>query len=75
MGECYMAMMEMDEHFQAMNIEEHRTVIEPIERLEEILLDDSNLIKRPRLVPLLAQRSAKHLRLFSKITEMYLLEP
>ena len=36
-----MAMMEMDEHFQAMNIEEHRTVIEPIERLEEILLDDS----------------------------------
>ena len=24
-----------------MNIEEHRTVIEPVERLEEILLDDS----------------------------------
>ena len=32
--ECYTAMMEMD-------IEEHRTVAEPIERLEEIRLNDS----------------------------------
>ena len=39
--ECYIAMMEMDDHLQAMNIEEHRTVTEPIEKLEEILLDDS----------------------------------
>ena len=39
--ECYIAMMEMDDHFQAMNIEEHRTVTEPVEKLEEILLDDS----------------------------------
>ena len=23
--ECYVAIMEMDDHFQAMNIEEHRT--------------------------------------------------
>ena len=38
--ECYIVMMEMDDHLQAMNIEEHRTVIEPVERLEEILLDD-----------------------------------
>jgi len=36
-----MVMMEMDDHLQAMNIEEHRTVTEPVERLEEILLDDS----------------------------------
>ena len=39
--ECYKAMMEMDDHLQAMNIEEHRTVVEPIERLEEIRLNDS----------------------------------
>jgi len=38
--ECYVAMMEMDNHLQAMNIEEHQTMIEPIERLKEILLDD-----------------------------------
>ena len=41
--ECYTAMMEMDDHLQAMNIEEHWTVVEPIERLEEIHLNYSNL--------------------------------
>ena len=30
-------MMEMNNHLQAMNIEEHRTVTEPVEKLEEIL--------------------------------------
>ena len=39
--ECYIAMMEMDDHFQAMSIEEHRTMVEPIERLEDILLNVS----------------------------------
>ena len=39
--ECYIAIMEMDDHLQAMNTEEHRIVIEPIEKLEEIPLDDS----------------------------------
>ena len=40
--ECYMAMMEMDDHLQAMNIEEHRTTAEPVEKLEEVFLDDLN---------------------------------
>ena len=39
--ECYVAMMEIDDHFQAMSIEEHQTMAEPVERLEDILLDDS----------------------------------
>ena len=39
--ECYVAMMEMDDHLQATNIEKHQMVIEPAERLEEIVLDDS----------------------------------
>ena len=38
-----MAMMEMDDHLQAMSIEEHRMVTEPIEKLEEVLLNDSKL--------------------------------
>ena len=38
--ECYITMMEMDDHIQAMNIKEHWMVIEPIEKLEEIPLDD-----------------------------------
>ena len=41
--ECYVAMMEMDDHLQAMNIEEHRMATELVEKLEEILLDDSKL--------------------------------
>ena len=40
--ECYVAMMEIDDHLQSMNIEEHRTAMEPVEKLEEVLLDDSD---------------------------------
>ena len=40
--ECYVAIMEMDDHLQAMSIEEHRTTTEPVEKLEEVFLDDSN---------------------------------
>ena len=34
--------MEMDDHLQAMSIEEHQTTTEPMEKLEEVFLDDSN---------------------------------
>ena len=40
--ECYITMMEIDDHLQAMNIEEHRTTTEPMEKLEEVFLDDSD---------------------------------
>ena len=40
-GECYIAMLEMDDHLQTMSIEEQRAVSEPVEGLEEILLDIS----------------------------------
>ena len=40
--ECYVAMMEMDDHFQAMSIEEHKMTTEPVEKLEEVFLEDSN---------------------------------
>ena len=40
--ECYVAMMEMEDHLQAMNIEEHQTATELVEKLEEVFLDDSN---------------------------------
>ena len=39
---CYVAMMKMDNHLQAMSIEEHRTTTEPVKKLEEVFLDDSN---------------------------------
>ena len=40
--ECYVAMMETDDHLQAMSIEEHRITTQLIEKLEEVFLDDSN---------------------------------
>ena len=40
--ECYIAMMEMEDQVQALNIEEHWTVTEPVEKLEEIPLDSSD---------------------------------
>ena len=38
--ECYITMLEMDNHLQTMSIEEQRTMVEPVEGLEEVLLDD-----------------------------------
>ena len=43
------AMLEMDDHLQTMNIEKQRIVAEPIERLEEILLDDSKPDRTTRI--------------------------
>ena len=37
---CYIAMLEMDNHLQALNIEERKVTVEPTEDLEEISLDD-----------------------------------
>ncbi|XP_075650079.1 uncharacterized protein LOC142620620 [Castanea sativa] len=46
---CYIAMLEMDDHLQAMIIEEHPMVAEPVEKLEEIHLDDSKLNQTTRI--------------------------
>ena len=47
--ECYVAMMEMDDHLQAMSIEEHRMMTEPVEKLEEVCLDDSKLDRTTKI--------------------------
>ena len=49
-----------------MNIEEQRMVAEPVEGLEEILLDNSKLDRTTRIITL------EHSRLFLKKTRMYL---
>ena len=38
--ECYIVMLELDNHLQTMNIEEQRMVAELVERLEKMLLDN-----------------------------------
>ena len=42
-------MMEMDDHLQAINIEEHWMVMEPVEKLEEILLNNSKLNRMTKI--------------------------
>ena len=38
--ECYIAMLEMDDHQQTMCIEEQRALAEPIEELEEVTVNE-----------------------------------
>ena len=47
--ECYVAMLEMDDHLQTMYIEEQRTTVEPVEELEKVPLDDSRLERMTRI--------------------------
>ena len=49
---CYIAMMEMDDHLQAINIKEHRMATEPVEKLEEILFDDPQPNRTTRIATL-----------------------
>ena len=39
--ECYNAMLEIEDHQQTMCIGEQRTIAEPVEKLEEVILDES----------------------------------
>ena len=41
--DCYIAMLKMDNHLQALSIKERRVVVELMEDLEEISLDDNIL--------------------------------
>ena len=53
--ECYIVMLEMDDHQQTMCIEEQRTIAEPVEELEEVTLDDSRLERTTRMGTLASQ--------------------
>ena len=64
--ECYIAMMEMDDHFQAMNIEEYWTVTEPVKRLKEILLNDSKPNRMTRIGTLASPMVRQALTTFLK---------
>ena len=64
--ECYIAMMEIDDHLQAMNIEEHRTTTEPVEKLEEVLLDDSDRRRTTKIGTLASPTIGQELAAFLK---------
>ena len=65
--ECYIAMMEMEDQVQALSIEEHWTVMEPVEKLKEITLDSSDPGKpqNPSRTHNLPQGQSRRIRLES----------
>ena len=64
--ECYISMLEMDNHVQTMNIEEPQTVAEPVERLEEIPLDNSRPYRITRIGTLASPMVCRALATFLK---------
>ena len=57
---CYIAILETDDHVEAMNIEEQWTVVDPLKGLKRYFLTTPSLIKQPELAPLPARWFAKH---------------
>ena len=53
--ECYIAMLDMDDHQQTMCIEEQRTTIELVEELEKVTLDDLRPERTTRMGTLASQ--------------------
>ncbi|XP_065626753.1 uncharacterized protein LOC136066400 [Quercus suber] len=53
--ECYIAMLEMEDHHQAMCIEEQRTVTEPAKEIEEVILNESKPERTTRIGTLACQ--------------------
>ena len=64
--ECYIAMLDMDDHLQALNIEERRVAVEPTEDLEEISLVDNVLSRITRISTQANLLVCKELALFLK---------
>ena len=53
--ECYIAMLEMENHQQTMCIEERQTMVEPVEELEVVTLDESRPERTTRIGTLASQ--------------------
>ena len=63
--ECYITMLEMDDHPQTMCIEE-QWAAEPVEELEEVTLDDSRPKRTTRVGTLARQSVQNKLMMFLK---------
>ena len=65
--ECYIAILEIEDHQQTMCIEEQQTTTEPVEELEEISLDKSRPERTTRMgtlaSPLIRQDLVAFLRM------------
>ena len=64
--ECYVAILEMEDHQQTLCIGEQQTIAEPVEELEEVILDESRSRRTTRMgtmaSPMVRQDLANFLR-------------
>ena len=67
--ECYIAMLEMENHQQTMCIEERRTMVEPVEELEVVTLDESRPERITRMGTLASQPIRQSLVSFLKMNQ------
>ncbi|XP_065633417.1 uncharacterized protein LOC136069139 [Quercus suber] len=67
--ECYIAMLEMENHQQTMCIEEQQTIAEPIEELEEMVLDESRPERTTRMGTSTSQQKRQALAAFLKMNQ------
>ena len=67
--ECYIAMLEMEDHQQTMCIEEQRTLAEPVEELEEIILNELKPKQTTRMGTLASQPTRRAFALFLKMNQ------
>ena len=67
--ECYIAMLEMEDHQQTMCIKEQRTIAEPVEELEEVTLDESRPERTTRMGTLAGQPIRQALAAFLKMNQ------
>ena len=66
--ECYIAMLEMEDHQQTMCIEQ-RTMVEPVKELEEISLDESRLERTTRMGTLASSLIRQDLAAFLRMNQ------
>ena len=67
--ECYIAMLEMEDHQQTMCIEEQRTIAKLVEELEELTLDESRPEQTIRMGTLASQPMRQALTVFLKMNQ------
>ena len=67
--ECYIAMLEMEDHQQTMCIGEQQTTTKPIEDLEEISLDESRPKRTTRMGTLASQLICQDLVAFLRMNQ------
>ena len=67
--ECYVAMLEMENHQPTICIEEQRTMAEPVEELEVVNLDESRPERATRMGTLASQSIHQAFALFLKMNQ------